>query len=66
MRILRNGFFCLSEYFFVNNIFFINFNLVFFSRYDLYTKSEKIPDIEKLWPYYQSLIDKYLPGDIEF
>lgn len=43
------------------------FNLsLSFSRYDLYTKSEKIPDIEALWPYYQSLIDKYLPGKLNF
>ena len=37
-----------------------------FSKYDLYTKSTKVPDVEKLKPYYQSLIDKYLPGVIEF
>ena len=38
----------------------------FFSKYDLYTKSTKVPDIEKLKPYYQSLIDKYLPGVVDF
>lgn len=32
------------------------------SRYDLYTKSSTIPDLDKLWPYYQSLINKYIPG----
>ncbi|KAL9883171.1 myo-inositol oxygenase [Glossina fuscipes fuscipes] len=37
-----------------------------FNRYDLYTKSEKVPDIDALWPYYQNLIDKYLPGVLEF
>jgi len=37
-----------------------------FNKYDLYTKSTKIPDIESLKPYYQSLIDKYLPGKISF
>lgn len=37
-----------------------------FSRYDLYTKSTIAPDIEALWPYYQSLIDKYLPGNLDF
>lgn len=31
----------------------------FFSRYDLYTKSSTVPDIDALWPYYQSLVDKY-------
>eukprot|EP00088_Acartia_fossae_P021421 TRINITY_DN2287_c0_g1_i5.p1 TRINITY_DN2287_c0_g1~~TRINITY_DN2287_c0_g1_i5.p1 ORF type:complete len:304 (+),score=69.80 TRINITY_DN2287_c0_g1_i5:25-912(+) len=36
------------------------------SQYDLYTKSTNIPDIEALKPYYQSLIDKYLPGNVAF
>lgn len=37
-----------------------------FNRYDLYTKSATLPNIDALWPYYQSLIDKYLPGILEF
>jgi len=37
-----------------------------FNKYDLYTKSATVPDIEKLKPYYQSLIDKYLPGVVDF
>jgi len=37
-----------------------------FNKYDLYTKSTKIPDVEALKPYYQGLIDKYLPGVIRF
>ncbi|XP_055913898.1 inositol oxygenase [Eupeodes corollae] len=37
-----------------------------FNRYDLYTKSERYPDIDLLWPYYQSLIDKYCPGELEW
>ncbi|CAD7086753.1 unnamed protein product [Hermetia illucens] len=37
-----------------------------FNRYDLYTKCETIPDIEALWPYYQTLIDKYCPGVLEW
>ncbi|XP_059622144.1 inositol oxygenase [Phlebotomus argentipes] len=37
-----------------------------FNRYDLYTKSTKVPDIEALWPYYQSLIDKYCTGELEW
>uniref|UniRef100_T1PBA6 Inositol oxygenase n=1 Tax=Musca domestica TaxID=7370 RepID=T1PBA6_MUSDO len=40
--------------------------VLIFNRYDLYTKSAKVPDIEALWPYYQGLIDKYLPGELEF
>uniref|UniRef100_U5ENE7 Inositol oxygenase n=1 Tax=Corethrella appendiculata TaxID=1370023 RepID=U5ENE7_9DIPT len=40
--------------------------VLMFNRYDLYTKSSKIPDIEALWPYYQSLIDKYCPNKLEF
>ncbi|XP_013167610.1 PREDICTED: inositol oxygenase-like [Papilio xuthus] len=37
-----------------------------FNQYDLYTKSAGIPDIEALWPYYESLIDKYIPGELEW
>jgi len=37
-----------------------------FNRYDLYTKSETLPDIEALWPYYQGLVDKFCPGKLQF
>lgn len=33
-----------------------------FSKFDLYTKTEDMPDVENLRPYYQSLIDEYCPG----
>ncbi|XP_013146583.1 PREDICTED: inositol oxygenase-like [Papilio polytes] len=37
-----------------------------FNQYDLYTKSAGIPDIEALWPYYEGLIEKYMPGELEW
>ncbi|CAH0713540.1 unnamed protein product, partial [Brenthis ino] len=37
-----------------------------FNQYDLYTKSAALPDIEALWPYYESLIEKYIPGELEW
>lgn len=37
-----------------------------FNKYDLYTKCTEVPDIEALKPYYQSLIDKYIPGTLEW
>ena len=37
-----------------------------FNKFDLYTKSETVPDIDELTPYYQKLIDKYVPGDVAF
>ncbi|XP_068623934.1 inositol oxygenase-like isoform X2 [Battus philenor] len=37
-----------------------------FNQYDLYTKSAGVPDIEALWPYYEKLIDKYIPGVLEW
>lgn len=37
-----------------------------FNKFDLYTKSSPIPDIESLMPYYQGLIDKYIPGKIKW
>ncbi|XP_036376310.1 inositol oxygenase [Megalops cyprinoides] len=35
-----------------------------FNKFDLYTKSSELPDVDKLKPYYQSLIDKYCPGKL--
>merc|ERR1712110_1326598 len=37
-----------------------------FNKYDLYTKSTQVPDVTALKPYYQTLIDKYLPGSVSF
>lgn len=37
-----------------------------FNAFDLYSKSDSRPDIEALWPYYQGLIDKYLPGELQW
>ncbi|XP_035227874.1 inositol oxygenase-like [Stegodyphus dumicola] len=37
-----------------------------FNKFDLYSKSHEVPDIEALMPYYQSLIDKYIPGVLEW
>jgi len=37
-----------------------------FNKFDLYSKSDHLPDIDSLRPYYQSLIDKYLPGKVRF
>jgi hypothetical protein len=33
-----------------------------FQTFDLYSKSDAIPDINFLKPYYQSLLDKYNVG----
>ncbi|XP_065278740.1 inositol oxygenase [Emys orbicularis] len=35
-----------------------------FNKFDLYTKCEDLPDVTQLKPYYQSLIDKYCPGQL--
>jgi inositol oxygenase len=35
-----------------------------FNPYDLYSKSPARPDWEKLRPYYEAVIDKYLPGKL--
>ncbi|KAJ8245631.1 hypothetical protein GJAV_G00272810 [Gymnothorax javanicus] len=37
-----------------------------FNKFDLYTKNPDLPDVEKLKPYYQSLIDKYCPGRLHW
>lgn len=37
-----------------------------FNPYDLYSKNPEPPDINKLRPYYESLIKKYLPETLKF
>jgi inositol oxygenase len=37
-----------------------------FNPYDLYSKTEVQPKWEELKPYYEALIDKYLPGKLRF
>ncbi|XP_013389634.1 inositol oxygenase [Lingula anatina] len=37
-----------------------------FNKFDLYSKSEVTPDVESLIPYYQSLIEKYVPGKLKW
>lgn len=37
-----------------------------FNTFDLYTKSAPVPDIEAIMPYYQGLIDKYIPGKVKW
>ena len=36
------------------------------NKFDLYSKDSCMPDIEALIPYYQGLIDKYCPGNLEW
>lgn len=37
-----------------------------FNRYDLYSKSDKVFVVEEVWPFYQSLIDKFCPATLEW
>ena len=37
-----------------------------FNKFDLYSKSDELPDPVALRPYYQSLIDKYCPGKLRW
>lgn len=37
-----------------------------FNGYDLYSKGDGRPDAAALRPYYQALIDKYCPGELEW
>ena len=36
------------------------------SKFDLYSKADALPDPEALKPHYQSLIEKYLPGELQW
>ncbi|KAJ7969505.1 Inositol oxygenase [Quillaja saponaria] len=40
--------------------------LKIFNKYDLYSKSKVRVDVEKVKPYYQSLIDKYFPSKLRW
>lgn len=37
-----------------------------FNQFDLYSKSDSLPDIPALTSYYQGLIDKYCPGQLKW
>ncbi|XP_075239901.1 inositol oxygenase-like [Convolutriloba macropyga] len=37
-----------------------------FNQFDLYSKSDHVPEVESLKSYYQGLIDVYCPGKIRF
>eukprot|EP00055_Hartaetosiga_balthica_P004579 m.12203 g.12203 ORF g.12203 m.12203 type:complete len:287 (+) comp3965_c0_seq1:91-951(+) len=37
-----------------------------FNQFDLYSKSDAEPDMKKLRPYYQTLCDKFCPGEIKW
>jgi inositol oxygenase len=37
-----------------------------FNKYDLYSKSDELPDVAALKPYYQKLVDKYCPGKLRW
>jgi len=37
-----------------------------FNPYDLYSKSDDMPKVEELKPYYEGLIAKFFPGTIEW
>ena len=36
------------------------------NRFDLYSKSDKTPDLEHLWPFYDDLISKLCPGSLHW
>lgn len=37
-----------------------------FSKYDLYSKSDEVPDVKALRPYYESLIATFCPGELRW
>jgi inositol oxygenase len=37
-----------------------------FNPYDLYSKSDSKPSVTELKPYYQGLIEKYFPSQVDF
>ena len=54
------------QQFMVDNDYKLMESVLDFNKYDLYTKDDdteqlSLLEVEALWPYYQDLIDKYLP-----
>jgi len=37
-----------------------------FNEFDLYSKKDESQDVEGLMPYYKGLIDKYIPGELQW
>ncbi len=37
-----------------------------FSRYDLYSKTPEKPDFETLRPYYEDLVARFLPAELQW
>ncbi|PFX28526.1 inositol oxygenase-like [Stylophora pistillata] len=37
-----------------------------FNKFDLYSKSDAVPDVEAVTPYYEELIAKYCPGQLSW
>jgi inositol oxygenase len=37
-----------------------------FNPYDLYTKTDRRPDVAALMPFYRDLVDEYLPGELQW
>lgn len=37
-----------------------------FNKFDLYSKSDSVPDVEAVSPYYEELIAKYCPGELSW
>jgi hypothetical protein len=37
-----------------------------FNQYDLYTKASAVPVLEEVWPFYQAIIDKLCPGELDW
>ncbi|XP_067034276.1 inositol oxygenase-like [Acropora muricata] len=37
-----------------------------FNKYDLYSKSDALPDVKSVTPYYEQLIKKYCPGELSW
>lgn len=37
-----------------------------FNAYDLYSKADKAPDVDQLKPFYQELIDEFLPKTLNW
>eukprot|EP01135_Chromosphaera_perkinsii_P005315 Nk52_evm3s340 gene=Nk52_evmTU3s340 len=37
-----------------------------FNKFDLYSKGDEMPDVDEIKPYYEGLVEKYMPGKLRW
>lgn len=54
----------IDNYYLPSNSEDVFMSLIICSKFDLYSKSDTVPDVEAVSSYYEELIAKYCPGEL--